>query len=59
LQQAFARRSNVDEAVFSFDIYLQIVGGRAFVGGAVMSRNQPVLVAPILGLSLLFPLILL
>jgi hypothetical protein len=33
----------------------QVVGGRAFDGGAVMSRNQPVLVAPILGLSIPVP----
>jgi hypothetical protein len=40
---------------FQFWDYVQVVGGRAFDGGAVMSRNQPVLVAPILGLSIPVP----
>jgi hypothetical protein len=54
-QQASARCSNADEAVFSFGIIYGSSAGGAFDRGVVMSRNQPVLVAPILGLSIPVP----
>jgi hypothetical protein len=54
-EQASARCSNVDEAVFSFGIIYRSSAGAHLMAGAVMSRNQPVLVAPILGLSIPVP----
>jgi hypothetical protein len=52
---SFRKMQQCRRSRFQFWDYLQVVGGRAFDGGAVMSRNQPVLVAPILGLSIPVP----